>query len=143
MYQRKQGNRVYGTWAKARTCGLPARAHLWGLLGIAILETKILKDYREVQFQSELPGLQGKESSAKLSWKEFPYLLMQCPLILCMATEERGGKASKKLWFINVLSALSHVGFLFCFFPSASLVIMDVTVQEHNLTCLFDFFKLP
>lgn len=68
---------------------------------------------------------------------------MQYPVILCMATEEHGGKAFKKLWLFNILSALSHVGLLFCFFPSASLVIMDVTVQEHNLACLFDFFKLP
>lgn len=99
-----------------------------------------------MQFQSELPRLQGKYSSAKLSWKESPDLFTQYPIILCMATEERGGKASKKLWLFNILSVLSHVGLLFCFFPSASLVIMDVTVQEHNLTCLFDFLnflKIP
>lgn len=69
MYQRKQKSRVHVTWAKARTCGSPAGAHLWGLLGALCTPRKrelsqvelerILLTFHAISNNS-LPGYWGK-----------------------------------------------------------------------------------
>lgn len=72
-----------------------------------------------MEFQGEFPESQGKESSATFGTEpgEYPICSHSAfPLLLCTATEDCGGKASRKFWFMNTLSALSHVGPLSRFF---------------------------
>lgn len=144
MCQSKQRNRVHGTWTKARSCGLPACAHLWRLLGVTILETKLKRCV-----VSEWVPWTHKEKRAQSSWAQYLenipipfYSISNNGLHGCWGTWR--GKASKELRFKNTLSALSHVGPLSHFFSLASLVIMNVTVQKHNLLLdLSSFLKAP
>lgn len=139
MCQSKQRYSMHCVY-QARTGRLPAFVHLWRLLGLTMLETRAQKSTERWNFRVSSLKAKGKRAQPCLaqSLENIQYVLTQ-PFHYCSArplrTVEGRLPESSGLWTPwTPWAMLAH-----CPVSSpVSLVIMNATVQEHNLTCLLN-----